>query len=85
MTDTRHMETATETHPVSVLHLCTKNDVNGNPRRLYVGLNSNGHVVRVTDEGYEGRPSWVRALSDRGVWDVRIEITPKAYREWKKR
>ena len=64
----------------TVLHKCATNDTNGNPRRVWVGLNQFGHILRVEDEGYAGRPDWVREASDRGVWDVRIEVTVKDYR-----
>lgn len=67
---------------VCALHACTKNDTSGNPRRCWVGIDSAGHVVRVTDEGYDGRPAWVRELSDRGTWDVRVNVTPAQYREY---
>lgn len=66
---------------VTVIHACTQNDINGNPRRCYVGLDCAGHPVRVTDEGYVGRPDWVRELSDRGVWDFRLTVTPGQYRD----
>jgi hypothetical protein len=65
----------------TVLHKCATNDVNGNPRRVWVGVNQFGHILRVEDEGYAGRPDWVREASDRGVWDVHIEVTVKDYRE----
>ena len=38
----------------SILHLCTKNDSNGNPRRLYVLSNDEGKFVAAWDEGYKG-------------------------------
>lgn len=66
---------------VAVLHECTTNDTNGNPRRVYVGLDAHGHIRRIEDEGYAGRPEWVRELAAAGVWDVRIDVTPKHYRE----
>lgn len=37
-------------------HLKTKNDRNGNPRRLWVAYNYRGNVCEVIDEGYSGRP-----------------------------
>jgi hypothetical protein len=42
------------------IRLCAKNDVNGNPRRVYVLLDSEGNIVRAADEGYRGRAaaSW---------------------------
>ena len=66
---------------VAALHLRTTNDTSGNPRRVFVGLDSSGHVVRVTDEGYYGRPEWVRALNARGTWELPVNVTPREYRE----
>jgi hypothetical protein len=38
----------------NILHLCTKNDNNGNPRRLFVLSNDEGKFVAAWDEGYKG-------------------------------
>ena len=67
---------------VSVIHARTTNDVNGNPRRCYLGIAAQGRIVRIDDEGYSGRPEWVRKLSDRGVWDVSVTVTPGQYRDY---
>jgi 3-dehydroquinate dehydratase len=40
--------------PVTALHLCADNDVNGNPRRVFVVMNHEGRFVEAIDEGYEG-------------------------------
>ncbi len=37
-------------------HLKAGHDNNGNPRRLYVIINSNGDITRVIDEDYSGQP-----------------------------
>jgi len=66
---------------VAVLHECTTNDTNGNPRRLFTGVNAHGHIVKVEDEGYAGRPEWVRELADAGVWDVHVRVAPGHYRD----
>lgn len=73
--------TADLTKPVAVLHECTTNDASGNPRRAYVGINAEGHIVKITDEEYAGAPDWVRSLRDQGVWDVHVTVTPGQYRE----
>ena len=44
------------TEIASALHLTTTNTISGNPRRVFVGLDTSGHIVRITDEGYVGRP-----------------------------
>lgn len=36
------------------IRLCAPNDCNGNPRRVYVLLGSDGSIVRAVDEGYAG-------------------------------
>ena len=67
---------------VTVLHLRAPNDSNGNPRRLYLGINDVGVVVRVHDEGYAGHPEWVKAwMNNDGIsrWPVEITTTPKEY------
>lgn len=38
----------------SVQRYCAKNDVNGNPRRVYVIRNEDGDIVATADEGYIG-------------------------------
>ena len=38
----------------NILHLCAKNDSNGNPRRLFVLSNEDGRFIAVWDEGYKG-------------------------------
>lgn len=37
-----------------MLHLCTTNDNNGNPRRLFVLSNEEGEFIAAWDEGYKG-------------------------------
>ncbi len=67
---------------VAALHLRAKNDPNGNPRRIFVGLNENGHHVAVSDEGYVGRPEWVRELNARGVFEFAVETSISEYNAW---
>lgn len=66
----------------SALHLRAKNDTYGNPRRVFVGLNGHGHVVVTTDEGYVGRPQWLRDLNARGIWETGIEVPAKEWRRF---
>jgi hypothetical protein len=68
---------------VSILHLGTLNDVNGNPRRLWLGLDKTGHVIKITDEGYTGRPRWVREANSRGLWEFHTQVPTSTYDEWK--
>lgn len=37
-------------------HIRTLNDVNGNPRRLWMAYSSSGEVLQVVDEGYSDDP-----------------------------
>lgn len=69
---------------VSILHLAAPNNTSGNPRRLFIGLDKSGHVVRITDEGYTGRPDWVRDANNRGLWEFHAEVPPSTYTRWKK-
>lgn len=77
---TTETTTETETGPLFALHLRAKNDPNGNPRRVFVGYNEWGHIVEITDEGYAGRPKWLRDMNARGVWETSSEITVTEYR-----
>lgn len=73
--------------PVLALHLKTRSDTNGNPRRLFAVVNCEGEVIGVADEGYRGTRAVEELKRARG-WDAfsipigsQIEITPRAYRE----
>jgi hypothetical protein len=51
----------------SVQRYTTKNDTNGNPRRVFVIRDEAGVIVATADEGYEGRYAARRALDALGV------------------
>jgi hypothetical protein len=38
----------------NILHICAKNDNDGNPRRLFVMSNEEGKFIAAWDEGYKG-------------------------------
>lgn len=61
-------------------HWRYKNDINGNPRRLWVFFNAEGNVRTVIDENYGGRPAACKGLVDLGS----VEIAPGVYRAMKK-
>ena len=67
----------------TTLHLVTKNDTNGNPRRLYILLKKDDNeidssVVAVCDQGYQSWPkNWPPAA-------IRIDIPISEYRWWLK-
>jgi len=59
------------------------NDSNGNPRRLYVAVDTQGEVLSIHDEGFSGSA----AVTDHypGIAIVgQFHITPAQYRELKK-
>ncbi len=47
---------------VLVQHICTTNDTNGNPRRLWLVITNEGTVA--LDEGYEGGNVYIRYLKE---------------------
>jgi len=51
----------------SVQRYTTKNDTNGNPRRVWVIRDEHGTIVATADEGYEGRIPAARALQALGA------------------
>ena len=67
-----------------IAHLATKNDANGNPRRIFVVFDADGNVIDAVDEGYRGT-----AVVDEKYPGVpksgRIDIQPKEYTFWKRR
>jgi len=48
----------------SVQRYCTKNDQNGNPRRVFVIRDEAGTIVATVDEGHEGRFAAGRVLKE---------------------
>ena len=57
------------------------NDRNGNPRWVYVLLDSDGDIVRAVDEGYDGIHAVNRIPGAEGVRDcVEFATTPAEYR-----
>ncbi len=66
--------------PKLVQHLRAPNDVNGNPRRCYVIYSDDATILDVIDEGYVGRPMWVRDLAEL----PEMNITATEYKQWLK-
>lgn len=66
----------------TVQRYCSKNDVNGNPRRVYVVRDEEGHIVATADEGYQGYPAVVDAFTALGIevnrfrWEGPSETAP---------
>jgi len=61
-------------------HLCTYNDRNGNPRRLYV-LIVDGTRTAAWDEGYSGCDAVPGPWRNKAYRAERVEITPGLYYE----
>lgn len=87
--------------PITVLHVCANNDVNGNPRRCFVIFDQMGRHVETLDEGYYGEgqlqarypwTSW-HALSRYGfpeparytTYPTRVDSTPSEYKRMLRR
>lgn len=69
------------------IHICAPNDENGNPQRCYAVVStrpeSNGTVLAVVDEGYEGEHALQQAGWERcGVAHERINVSVEEYRRW---
>lgn len=64
-----------------VLHLRTKNDSNGNPRRLYLPLESDGDIVHVIEEGYRGRGG-LKGIANTVYKEIPIEVPISEYNDW---
>ena len=69
---------------MELLHLKTKNDVNGNPRRLYVAL-LDGVILGVVNEGYQGSGAIPEAWkTEGGNYPLDLDITPGQYQRIKR-
>jgi len=66
------------------IHLTTTNDVNGNPRRLYVEVEG-GVYKTIVREGYEGIARAHRAGMPETYFPPRIHITPAEYNALRRR
>jgi hypothetical protein len=62
--------------PVVVLHLRAKNDINGNPQRLWMVVSDEGRVLSVIDEGYSDLPEQYR-----DVPRITIDLRQGQYRD----
>lgn len=59
-----------EYEPKSYQHLRTTNDRNGNPRRVFCVYSEDGRLLDAIDEGYAGRPQWLRGLVEIPSFDI---------------
>ncbi len=70
----------------NVLHICTTNDANGNPRRLIVCLGDYGHVTAVFSEGYDwgGLYHLHKPFANwTNLHAVRVNVTISEFNRWK--
>jgi hypothetical protein len=63
----------------NILHLCAKNDTNGNPRRAYVLSNEEGQYVAIWDEGYKGSDAVPGEFRDAAYLSQRFDVTVTEY------
>lgn len=73
-----------------IQHLVSTNDVNGNPRRLFLIMGHEGSLLAVVDEGHAGRDAIQTGLDavgfGKGGWRPNrielpeIEVPPSFYR-----
>lgn len=69
--------------PLLVIHASTKNDTNGNPRRVFVVLDKSADIVETIDEEYMGTGA-LRAGGYDKLPRFNIETTPGEYKALKK-
>ena len=63
-----------------IAYVCAKNDVNGNPQRLYYDIKNN----KCFDEGYMGHhavPEYLRKHAYEAEYNCKIKITTELYQE----
>jgi hypothetical protein len=68
-------------------HLCADNDVNGNPRRLYVLVDDDRPVptrIAAWDEGYLGSDAVPGIWRERAYQAERMDITVSLYKALRK-
>jgi hypothetical protein len=63
----------------NILHLCAKNDINGNPRRLYVMSNEDGKYIAAWDEGYKGSDAVPGPFRKDAYLSQRFDVTVTEY------
>ena len=68
--------------PALCQHLKAPNDTNGNPRRVFVIYDAAGNILDAVDEGYAGRPQWVRALPELPSFSITATEYREILRDW---
>ncbi len=76
------MTTATET--CHMIHLCTDNDGNGNPQRVWAQFDWCGVLVGWFEEGYSGTDAVPKEFDAQRLAAPSIRVTVKEYLTWKR-
>ena len=67
-----------------IIHLCTTNDSNGNPRRAWAVFSPTGFIIDFYEEGYEGRFAVPPELRDRAYYSPSINVSVGEWNSWRK-
>ena len=67
-----------------LIHLCTKNDANGNPRRAWAEFNDHGMILNFFEEGYVGSAALPDRLRERRYSAPSIQVPPSEWNSWRK-
>ena len=63
----------------NILHMCAKNDLNGNPRRLYVMSDEEGKYIAAWDEGYKGSDAVPGPFREKAYLSQRFDVSVREY------
>ena len=67
-----------------IIHLCTTNDANGNPRRAWAVFAPNGLIIDFHEEGYAGRFNVPPELRERSYFAPSINVSVAEWNSWRK-
>ena len=67
-----------------LIHLCTTNDTNGNPRRAWVEYNDHGMAIAFYEEGYSGSAALPERLREGRYAAPSITVQPREWNNWRK-
>lgn len=68
----------------NILHMCAKNDHNGNPQRLYVLSSDEGEFIAAWDEGYMGFDAVPGIWRKDAYLSQRFDISITKYKQLKR-
>ena len=67
-----------------LVHLCTKNDSSGNPRRAWVEYNDHGMAIGFYEEGYVGSAALPERLREIRYSAPSITVAPSEWNSWRR-